>query len=449
MNLGNRQFTQGGSHQNKQQRKQKMNELPSLYVSNLPKENFFDLDFYKFFTSKGYKVKKAKIVIDSKTNKSRGYGYLQFVLKEEAERCLNEMNNTTLNGLALRIMFSSAEPKYNENANLLVKNIALDASQQEIFNLFKSYGNIISAKLETYPNSKDSRGFAYIQFQEDASAEAALAATNNLEFKGKKLEVSKHKIKEKKKTDSSNPVAPAQVKRNNLFVKQLPPGTDDAKLKALFAEFGAIESAQMHKDAEGTTKDYGYVCFKDSAHADAALKAMDKKVLPDGKFLIVNYHVSKKEGELNQGGRTIDPRTQGLAQTFNSNVYIKFIPLDVTEEQLRNQFSFGDDSIVSLKMNTTVKKFGEYEVKSQYAYILYNTVANAQKAIQRFDNQNLFGSPKPIHVEMWVSKEEKEQERKRKEDRQVKQVISGLMGFPAFNQFQGGNRPQNNNQGGY
>jgi RNA recognition motif-containing protein len=105
-----------------------MNELPSLYVSNLPKENFFDLDFYKFFTSKGYKVKKAKIVIDSKTNKSRGYGYLQFVLKEEAERCLNEMNNTTLNGLALRIMFSSAEPKYNENANLLVKNIALDAS---------------------------------------------------------------------------------------------------------------------------------------------------------------------------------------------------------------------------------------------------------------------------------------------------------------------------------
>jgi RNA recognition motif-containing protein len=197
----------------------------------------------------------------------------------------------------------------------------------------------------------------------------------------------------------------------------LPPGTDDAKLKALFAEFGAIESAQMHKDTEGTTKDYGYVCFKDSAHADAALKAMDKKVLPDGKFLIVNYHVSKKEGELNQGGRTIDPRTQGLAQTFNSNVYIKFIPLDVTEEQLRNQFSFGDDSIVSLKMNTTVKKFGEYEVKSQYAYILYNTVANAQKAIQRFDNQNLFGSPKPIHVEMWVSKEEKEQERKRKEDR--------------------------------
>jgi hypothetical protein len=69
---------------------------------------------------------------------------------------------------------------------------------------------------------------------------------------------------------------------------------------------------------------------------------------------------------------------------------------------------------------TSNKTFGDVTYTSQYAYILYNTVANAQKAIQRFDNQNLFGSTKPILVEMWVSKEEKEQERKRKDDRQTK-----------------------------
>jgi RNA recognition motif-containing protein len=62
-----------------QERKKRMNELPSLYVSGLPAQNFLDLDFYKFFTSKGYRVKNAKVVIDQRTNKSRGYGYLQFV----------------------------------------------------------------------------------------------------------------------------------------------------------------------------------------------------------------------------------------------------------------------------------------------------------------------------------------------------------------------------------
>ena len=153
-----------------QERKKRMNELPSLYVSNLPKENFLDLDFYKFFTSKGYKVKNAKIVIDTKTNKSRGYGYLQFVDQSEADRCLNEMNNQTLMGLALRIVKSESNPTFNKESNLLVKNIAPEVTQQEIFDKFKSYGRVISCKLETLPNSKESRGFAYVQFEHKEEA---------------------------------------------------------------------------------------------------------------------------------------------------------------------------------------------------------------------------------------------------------------------------------------
>jgi hypothetical protein len=45
-------------------------------VDNLPREGFFDLDFYKFFQSKGYKLKSAKVVLDKRSHKSRGYGYL-------------------------------------------------------------------------------------------------------------------------------------------------------------------------------------------------------------------------------------------------------------------------------------------------------------------------------------------------------------------------------------
>lgn len=69
----------GNGHQNKQKRKERMNELPSLYISNLPKEGFLDLDFYKYFSNRDFNVKSAKIVLDSRTSKSRGYGYLQFV----------------------------------------------------------------------------------------------------------------------------------------------------------------------------------------------------------------------------------------------------------------------------------------------------------------------------------------------------------------------------------
>lgn len=75
-----------------------MHQLPSIHVGNLPKDSFFDLDLFKFFTSKGYKLKRAKVILDKKTSKSYGYGYITFNTEEEALRCLNEMNNCNING---------------------------------------------------------------------------------------------------------------------------------------------------------------------------------------------------------------------------------------------------------------------------------------------------------------------------------------------------------------
>jgi hypothetical protein len=128
---------------------------------------------------------------------------------------------------------------------------------------------------------------------------------------------------------------------------------------------------------------------------------------------------------------------------------VKFIPQGVTEEQLRKQFEFEDEDgkIVSIKLNQ-FKTQSESDYKSQYAYILYKGTPGAQRAIQRFDGQYLFGSSKPLAIEMWVSKEEKEQEKKRKEDRQTKQVIQALLGIPTY---QSGPRPytQGGNQGGF
>jgi len=97
-------------------------------VSNLPRENFFDLDFYKLLQSKGYKVMNAKVVLHKSTGKPLGYGYLQFYSKDEAERCLTEMNNFVLQGLPLRIVHSQPKLDYDEKANLLVKNIVKEIS---------------------------------------------------------------------------------------------------------------------------------------------------------------------------------------------------------------------------------------------------------------------------------------------------------------------------------
>lgn len=70
-----------------------------------------------------------------------------------------------------------------------------------------------------------------------------MKALNGVELNGKKLEVLKHEKKDK--TKAAEPAT--TVLKNNLFVKNLPENTDDAKLTAMFAQYGAIESATVQR----------------------------------------------------------------------------------------------------------------------------------------------------------------------------------------------------------
>ena len=106
LNLNNR--TQQASRQTRQQIREAHNQVPSLKVQGLPTQNFLDLDFEKFFTNRGYRVKKAKVVLHNRTSRSLGYGYLQFFNEEELEKCFREMNNVILNGQALSMVRSQA-----------------------------------------------------------------------------------------------------------------------------------------------------------------------------------------------------------------------------------------------------------------------------------------------------------------------------------------------------
>lgn len=88
------------------------------------------------------------------------------------------------------------------------------------------------------------------------------------------------------------------------------------------------------------------------------MQEMNKKQIAEDQFLIVNKHVSKKDNELVHGQK-INPITQNLSQTFNSNIYVKFIPNDVTEEELRKTFTVKDSKIVSVKLSKCMKKFDD------------------------------------------------------------------------------------------
>lgn len=49
------------------------------------------------------------------------------------------------------------------------------------------------------------------------------------------------------------------------------------------------------------------------------------------------------------------PIAQNLTKTYNSNVYVKFIPNDVTEDEIRKTFS-EIGKIISMRLDKCVRK---------------------------------------------------------------------------------------------
>jgi len=133
-----------------------------LYVGNLT-QTTFDNDLFKHFTSKGYKLKNAKVMLDYSTKRSKCFGYLNFFEQSEAKRCYEAENNTVLDGRQLVINLKKSG-EFDQQANVLVKNLPREMAQQDLHNLFAEFGKIISSKLECTADGT-SRGFGYVQFE--------------------------------------------------------------------------------------------------------------------------------------------------------------------------------------------------------------------------------------------------------------------------------------------
>ncbi|HET7528762.1 MAG TPA: RNA-binding protein [Candidatus Saccharimonadales bacterium] len=73
-----------------------------------------------------------------------------------------------------------------------------------------------------------------------------------------------------------------------IYVGSLAYSVDDAKLKAMFDEFGTVDSAKVIVDRDSNqSKGFGFVEMSSEDEAQAAIKALDGKEV-EGRALVVN-----------------------------------------------------------------------------------------------------------------------------------------------------------------
>lgn len=274
------------------------------------------MDLYKFFKNNGYAIMGVKVIFNKETKFSKGYGYLNFYAEDEAQRCLENMNNATIDGKQI-VLSKKKDKDFDTKANIVVKNLPKELDQKQLNDLFSKYGPIKSCKLEVFKDGS-SRCFGYIQYEAAENADKAIKGLNGTNQGGKTIEVVHH-IKKDEREDQGE-------KYTNLFVQNLPAEYTDKDIEALFKEFGPIESVSINVKKNGS----GYVNFKDHSSANAAIEAMHMKKKLNGNAILIMPHIYRKENDLVPKSTGDNLIIQSQKQNYKSNIFVRFIPKSVT-----------------------------------------------------------------------------------------------------------------------
>ena len=79
--------------------------------------------------------------------------------------------------------------------NIYVGNLSWNLKDQDLANLFASYGEVTSAKIVTDKFTNRSKGFGFVEMADDAAAQAAIAALNGSEVDGRNIVVNESRPK--------------------------------------------------------------------------------------------------------------------------------------------------------------------------------------------------------------------------------------------------------------
>jgi RNA recognition motif-containing protein len=71
--------------------------------------------------------------------------------------------------------------------NIYVGNLSWSMTDDDLSNLFSQYGAVTSAKILKEKNTGRSKGFGFVEMEDDEAAKTAIATLNESEVQGRKL----------------------------------------------------------------------------------------------------------------------------------------------------------------------------------------------------------------------------------------------------------------------
>lgn len=155
----------------------------ALIVNYLP-PSFTDQDLYDLFADIG-PLLSAKVMKNKHNGSSFGYGFVNFVSKEDAELAIKSKNDEQVLNKHIRVAFSrrAEGPEAIKNSNLFVGNLPHAWTQTDLEKTFKPFGKLIKTKV-LFDKSGKSKGCGFLLYSKAIEADAAILAFNNKKLPG-------------------------------------------------------------------------------------------------------------------------------------------------------------------------------------------------------------------------------------------------------------------------
>ncbi|XP_048860715.1 polyadenylate-binding protein 4 isoform X3 [Brienomyrus brachyistius] len=220
----------------------KAKEFTNVYIKNFG-EDMDDSRLKELFDKYG-KTLSVKVMTDP-MGKSRGFGFVSYEKHEDANKAVEEMNGTELNGKTVFVgraqkkMERQAELKRKfeqlkqerlsryQGVNLYIKNLDDTIDDEKLRKEFSPFGSITSAKVMLEDGR--SKGFGFVCFSSPEEATKAVTEMNGRIVGSKPLYVALAQRKEERKAHLTNQymqrIAGMRAMPANAIINQFQPAS--------------------------------------------------------------------------------------------------------------------------------------------------------------------------------------------------------------------------------
>jgi polyadenylate-binding protein len=392
----------------------------SLYVGDLANDVTEGL-LFELFNCVG-PVASIRVCRDAVTRRSLGYAYVNFHNVVDAERALDTMNNSLIKGRPCRIMWSQRDPSLRKSGvgNIFIKNLDKSIDHKALYDTFSAFGNILSCKVETDENNV-SKGYGFVHYETQESADKAIAKVNNMMLNNKKVYVGPFKPRKERVASGEG-----ELKYTNVYVKNLAETVSEETLRRAFEQFGPITNLIIMRE-EGKTKGFGFVNYSNPQDARKAVEAMNDQVF-EGKQIYCGRAQKKTEREAELRSRFEHLKQERQNKYQGVNLYIKNLDDTVDDDKLRAEFaSYG--SITSAKVMKDDKGGSR-----GFGFVCFSSPEEATRAVVEM-NTKMLGT-KPLYVALAQPKEVRKAQLEAQHAGRGKPPIKGIPPSPHLYQNQ-------------